>query len=84
VHSAHKAVDRNCDRSTVDHGHGRAVRSPALSAWLLRVIGVHCGTMERKRDPMGPSPRVANSQGATGCSRQRRCEGGGDYLSMTR
>jgi hypothetical protein len=70
-------------RSIVDHGHGRAARSPALSALLPRAIGIRHGMMDRKRDPRGSSPRVANGRGAMDCERRQGCDGGGDLLSTT-
>jgi hypothetical protein len=80
----HGPVDRYSDPSTVDHGHGRAARSPVLSTRLPRDIGICRGMMERKRDPRGSSPRVANGRGAMECGRRQGCDGGGDLLSTTR
>jgi hypothetical protein len=60
VSRVHGPLDRFSGWSTVDHDHGRVARSPALSVQLPWAIGIHCGMTERKRDPKGSSPRVAN------------------------
>jgi hypothetical protein len=70
VNRVHGPLDRYSGWSTVDHGHGRAARSPVLSARLPQAIGICRGMMERKRDSRGSSPRVANDRGAMECGRR--------------